>query len=81
MSKHDAYLTCDICGKVVATIKGRLLPRTKPACGFFHIPRYYSQSVLESFDTTRKKTVKEDWCICDDCLSKVVKELREKEKK
>lgn len=79
MSKHDAYLTCDICGKVVATIKGRLIPRTKPMCGFFNIPRYYRSKFLEYFDTSRDKTVKEDWCICDDCLSKVVREIKLKE--
>lgn len=80
MSKHDAYLTCDICGKVVATIKGRLMPRIKAVCGFFNIPRYYSTRVFDSFNTTsREKTVKEGWYICDDCLIRVRREIKSKE--
>ena len=79
MSKHDAYLTCDICGKVVANIKGRLIPRTKPVCGFFNIPRYYIRRIFDPCHPLYEKTAKEDWCICDDCLSKVVKEMKSKE--
>lgn len=80
MSKHDAYLTCDICGKVVATIKGRLIPRTKPTCDFFNIPRYYVGKVMSTFDWSFKETtVKEDWCVCDSCLAKIAGEIRSKE--
>lgn len=79
MSKHDAYLTCDICGKVVATIKGRLLPRTKAICGFFNIPRHYSMTVFDFCAPSHEKTVKEDWCFCDDCFSKIAREIKSKE--
>jgi hypothetical protein len=79
VSKHDAYLTCDICGKVVATIKGRLFPRKKAVCGFYNIPRYYSMQVLERFCHTYEKTVKEDWGICDGCLVKIVGEIESNE--
>ena len=75
MSKHDAYLTCDICDKVVATIKGRLFPRKKAACGFFYIPRYYSMTIYDSFASSHKKTFKEDWCVCDGCLAKIMSEI------
>lgn len=81
MSKHDAYLTCDICSEVVATIKGRLLPRTKAVCEFFNIPRYYIRKVFDPCGSVYEKTAKEDWCICEDCLSKIVSEIRSSEVK
>lgn len=79
MSKHDAYLACDICNKVVATIKGRFVPRTKAVCEFFNIPRHHITRVFEISGSSYKKTVKEDWCICEDCLSKIVSEIRSNE--
>lgn len=81
MSKHDAYLTCDICAKVVATIKGRLFPRKKAVCGFYNIPKYYSMTVFDYSAPSYEKTFKEDWCVCDTCLGKIVSEIKSDEVK
>lgn len=41
MSKHNEFISCDLCGKVVAEIDGVIFKKVNLFCEFIEVPHHY----------------------------------------
>ena len=71
MSKHNAYLTCDLCGRIVAEMNGFIFKTVNPVCEFIEVPHHYLVCGWMGVPEAEKG----EYHICETCLKTLKADL------